>query len=161
MFTCMQKIKFIAAFLLEILQKSCTTVILGTLGISGNGHQKHWYQLAGNVDVYIHVKKSNLSFASFLRYCYVAKIYCKFGILGTLDMHGYTHQKRVSTLTRLWCLSTSKKNNFFPNFFLDILYFLNKSLEYSWPRAFWSITLKADLFWQIKVCGEIWNETPF
>ena len=122
----MQKIKFIAAFLLEILHRSCTTVILGTLGISGNGHQKHWYQLAGNV-VYIHVKKSNLSFASFLRYCYIAKIYCKFGILGTLDLHGYNHQKRVSTLTKLWCLSTSKKTTFSLTYFLTYYTFFTKA----------------------------------
>ena len=38
----------------EISQWQCKPVIFGTLGMTGYGHQKEWYQLVKNLDVYLH-----------------------------------------------------------------------------------------------------------
>ena len=70
-------------FSLEILQRYCKLVILGTLGVHGYGHQKLWYPLQGNFDTYLHAKK--ISLTSFV------PRYCKLVTLGTLRMPGHPH----------------------------------------------------------------------
>ena len=38
----------------EISQWQCKPVIFGTLGMTGYGHQKEWYQIVKNFDVHLH-----------------------------------------------------------------------------------------------------------
>ena len=69
-----QKINFKPHLSLEILQRFCKHVILGTLGISGHAHQKLKSQLVGKFAVYLQAKKSTPSIP-LLRYCkYVANL---------------------------------------------------------------------------------------
>ena len=82
-----KKKNFILHVFLEILQRSCKLVVLGTLGIPGHAHPNWYYQLAENFCVYLQVK--NQLHPPF--FCEdIAKI-CKHLILGTLDIPGYTH----------------------------------------------------------------------
>ena len=59
MFISMQNINFITQFFLEVLQRNYMLVILSTLGLPGQNHNK-WCSLH---------KKSTLSLTFFLRYC--------------------------------------------------------------------------------------------
>ena len=52
----MQKIIFIPALFLEILQRYYKLIILGTLGKLGPTHQKQWHQPVENVYVYLQTK---------------------------------------------------------------------------------------------------------
>ena len=54
MVICMQKIQLDPS--LEILQRYCKIAIFGTLGMTGYGHQKRWYQLVENFDVNLHTQ---------------------------------------------------------------------------------------------------------
>ena len=56
MFVFMQKIKFIPYLFLEILQRYCKLVILATLGVTGNTHQKRYQLLIENSGVYLQTK---------------------------------------------------------------------------------------------------------
>ena len=61
MFVCMQKINFIFPLFLEVLQRICNIVILGTLDMPGYSQQKWCYQLVENLDIYIHAKNQAYS----------------------------------------------------------------------------------------------------
>ena len=52
----MQKIIFIPALFLEILQRYYKLIILGTLGMFGHTHQKQWHQQVENFYVYLQTK---------------------------------------------------------------------------------------------------------
>ena len=56
MFISKQKIKFITIFFLQIFQRYCKLVILGTFGMSVNSQQKRWYYITENFDDYLHTK---------------------------------------------------------------------------------------------------------
>ena len=53
MFIYKQKINFILNFILEILQRYCKIVVLGTLEKVGYAHLKGYYQFAENIRVYM------------------------------------------------------------------------------------------------------------
>ena len=55
-FICRQKIKFILHVFLEILQRYCKLIVLGTLGIHGYTNPKSYYQLAENFGVHLQAK---------------------------------------------------------------------------------------------------------
>ena len=59
--TASKNINFIPLFFLGIMRRYCKLVICGTLGMSGYGHQKWWYQLVENFDVYLHAKHQTYS----------------------------------------------------------------------------------------------------
>ena len=52
----MQKIIFIPALSLEILQRDYRLIILGTLGKLGDAHQKLWHQPVENSYIYLQTK---------------------------------------------------------------------------------------------------------
>ena len=56
LFICMQKFKFMSLFFPEKLQIYRELVVLGTLGMPGNSHQKQWCLLQGNFNAYLHAK---------------------------------------------------------------------------------------------------------
>ena len=60
MFIFMQKIRFIPQLFFEILVRYCKLYILGTWDMPGHAYKKEQYQLLGNFDVYLHVKKIHL-----------------------------------------------------------------------------------------------------
>ena len=60
MFIFMQKIRFIPQLFFEILVRYCKLYILGTWDMPGHAYKKEQYQLLGNFDVYLHVKKNPL-----------------------------------------------------------------------------------------------------
>ena len=62
-----QKIIFIPALFLEILQRYYKLIILGTLGKLGHVHQKQWHQTVENFYVYPQNKKITWSFNVFLQ----------------------------------------------------------------------------------------------
>ena len=65
----MQKIRFVPQLFFEILVRYCKLYILGTWDMPGHAYKKEQYQLLGNFDVYLHVKKkSTWSLTSFLWY---------------------------------------------------------------------------------------------
>ena len=112
MLICFQKIKFITHFFLkilprnyvflEILQRHCKLVLLGTLGMFGQAHPKWYYQFIENFRVYLQAK-NQLHLHIFSGD--IVKI-CKL-ILDTLGMLGNTHSKMiVPTWRRLQYLST-------------------------------------------------------
>ena len=83
-----KKINFIRISL-EILERHCELVILGTLGMLGFAHTTWYYQLVENFRVYLQVKRQ------LHRPCFsgdIAKI-CKLFILDTLGKPGYAHPK--------------------------------------------------------------------
>ena len=51
-----QKIKFITHLFVTILLRYCKLIILGNLTMLGDIHQKQWYQIVRNFDVYLHAK---------------------------------------------------------------------------------------------------------
>ena len=51
-----QKIIFIPALFLEILQRYYKLIILGTLGTFGHTHQKQWHKPVENFYVYLQTK---------------------------------------------------------------------------------------------------------
>ena len=81
MFNCRQKINFILHVFLEILERYCKIIILGTLGIPGYAHSKWYYQFVKNFHVYLQVENQphHQYFSG-----NIAKI-CKLLILGTND----------------------------------------------------------------------------
>ena len=56
MFVCRQKIKFILHVFLDILQRYCKLIVLGTLGMPGNRNPKQYCQLQENFRVYLQAK---------------------------------------------------------------------------------------------------------
>ena len=134
MFICMKQINFIPPFFFEILQRYHKLVILGTLGILGYGHQKQWYKVVENFNVYFHAK------FKFIPHLFLGMLlrYCTPFMLGTLDMPDHSHKtKIVSTSKKLWCLSTYK-NQLDPSVLCwDITF--QRILQSDGPRAFWSI----------------------
>ena len=67
MFFCRQKFNFILHVFLEILQRYCELVILGTFGMSGYAHPKWYYQLVENFDFFLHAENELHHFFSILR----------------------------------------------------------------------------------------------
>ena len=67
MFFCRQKFNFILHVFLEILQRYCKLVILGTFGMSGYAHPKWYYQLVENFDFFLHAENELHHFFSILR----------------------------------------------------------------------------------------------
>ena len=63
----MQKIIFIPALFLEILQRYYKLIILGTFGKLGHTNQNQWYQPVENVYVYLQTK-SQLDPSMFFTY---------------------------------------------------------------------------------------------
>ena len=89
MFICKQKTNFILSIFLEILQRYCKFVILGTLHKPAYTHLK-WYQhLVENFRIYLQAKEQ-LHPPCFS--IYIARI-CKLPILSTLGMPGCAHPK--------------------------------------------------------------------
>ena len=86
-FICRWNIKFILHVFLEILQRFCKLVVLGTLGMPGYASPKWYYQLVENFCVYLQAKIQvhPLYFSGD-----IAKI-CKLLILSTLGMPGCVH----------------------------------------------------------------------
>ena len=81
------KFNFIFYFL-EILQRGCKLVVLGTLGMPGYAHPKWYYQLAEN---FVFISRQKINFPP---HCFsgdTVKIYKL--VLGTLGMPGYTQPK--------------------------------------------------------------------
>ena len=87
---CRQKTKFILHIFLEILQRYCKLIVLGTLGMPGYANEKWYYQLVENFRVYLQAKNQLHSHA-FLE------------ILHTL-------KTIVSTCRRLRCISACQKS---------------------------------------------------
>ena len=86
-FICRWNIKFILHVFLEILQRFCKLVVLGTLGMPGYASIKWYYQLVENFCVYLQAKNQvhPLCFSGD-----IAKI-CELLILSTLGMPGCVH----------------------------------------------------------------------
>ena len=124
-FICRQKIKFILYVFLEILQRYCKLIVLGTLGMPGYKKPQWYYQLVANVRVYL------LSKNQLLPPCFsgnIAKI-CKLLILRTLGMPGCTHPKVYDQLVEDFHAYLHAKNKFY-----------NSLLS-------WDITFKRILTW--------------
>ena len=133
MFICTLKTKVIPPFFLEILQRYCKLVILGTLSLPGYGQQKLWYQLVE--DVYLYAK--NQIYPSFLSWN-ITKI------LQTYHYASPTPSKTIILSCRkLWCLSKNQKISLIPHFFLDIK--LQRILQSDLPVVFSLITWEPEL----------------
>ena len=104
-FICRQKIKFILHVFLEILQRYCKLIVLGTLGMPGYANQSDNINLQKTF-AFICRKKINFTAMLFWRYC---KDNADF-LLWYFE-HTWLHTPKmiVSTCRRLRCLSACQK----------------------------------------------------
>ena len=100
-----QNINFIIHMFLEILQRSCKLVVLGTLCMSGYTPQKWYYQLVENFRVYLQTK-NQLHPHFFWRCCkgMQTSFFIYFG-----DAWLRTPKMIISPCRKLPCLSASQK----------------------------------------------------
>ena len=111
---CMQTINFTPHFFLEMSNRYCKLVILGTLSMPDHSQQKLQYQFLDNFDSYLYAKNK----------LYLSKIfqrYCKLVILGTLDISGNAHQNYSINLKESLMFICMQIINFISGFFLEIL----------------------------------------
>ena len=79
--------------------------------MSGQKHQKWYIQFIDNFDVYLHAKNQ-------IRLSLFPKIfqrYCKYVILGTLDMPGHNYQKLWYKLVRNFDVYLNANNQLYPS----------------------------------------------
>ena len=138
MFICRQNINFVVHVFLEILQKYCELVFLGTLGMYGYAHPKWYYQFVQNFRVYLLIK-NQLYPHVFLK---ILQRYCKLVILGTLGMLGYAHPKWYYQLVENVRLYMQAKNNFIRHLFLKIF----QTCYFGYFRHAWLRTHKVILW---------------
>ena len=132
MFVCRQKIKFILHVFLDILQRSCKLIVLGTLGMPGNRNPKQYCQLQENFRVYLQAKNPfDPPPMLFWGYCKDIQT-CYFGYFGHAQLH--TPKMIASTCRRRRCLSASQKQT--SSFTSFLRYYILKN----WLTAFWLIT---------------------
>ena len=116
-----QKINFILYVFLEILQRCCKLVVLGTLGIPGYVHPNWYYQLVETF-VFISAGKKNQIHPP----CFsgdIAKI-CKLFFFLVLWACLITHTQNDSiNLYKTSVFSGMSKIHFIVHFFLEILHF--------------------------------------
>ena len=129
-FICRQKIMFILHVFLEILQRYCKLLFLGTLGIPGYTNPKLILSTCRKLLCPFADKKSTSPFMLFWRYWKDIQTY--FGYFGHAWLH--TPKMIVPTCRRLWCVSACQKMNFIIHIFFEILHFKESCNLISWQH---------------------------
>ena len=118
MFICKQKLNLILPVLLEILQRYCKLVILGTLGKPGYTHPKY-YHLVENFRIYLQAKEP-LQPHVFLEILHRYANFLFWVLWACLDTHTQNGNINLYKTLKFLCMP---KINFIIHFFLEILHF--------------------------------------
>ena len=128
MFICRQKINFILHVFLEILQKYCKLVILGTLGMPDSAHPKWYYQLVEKFCVHPQAKNQLHSPCFFEDAAKIGKLLI-WVLWACLAMHTQNGTIKLSKTSMFIC---TPKIHFIIHFLLEILDFKEPSNLIGW-----------------------------
>ena len=118
-FICRQKIKFILHAILEILQRYCKLIVLGTLGMPGYANSKWHYQLVENFCVHLQAKNQLHSHA-FLEILQRYENFLFWVVWACLVAHTQNDNISLQKTSMFIC---RPKIKFIIHFFLEILHF--------------------------------------